>query len=700
MSSQFRFNHGEVIIKPARLMEQSTKPKLVFIIGIWALICIAYSSSLNASWHLDDYQIIVRNDKLHLSHLDFDSLAGTFFAGISDKLYRPVSMLSFALNWYIHGADLLGYHIVNIATHCMNALLLYLVALSLLRTPRLAGIHEDTDTHWIALIAALLWALNPVQTQAVTYIVQRMASLAALFYLTGVYLFLRYKRAASNRSRFAWGLAIGASYLLAILSKENAVLFPIGIFLIQATFFPAAESQPTDLRRTRVSLMLALFIAGVAIVVFVLEYGSPLSFIDTLYANRPFTASQRLLTEPRVLLFYLSLLVFPAPWRLSLSHDVGVSTSLFHPWTTLPAMVALLVMVGLGLYYLRKKPLGSFACLFFFLNHVVESTILPLELIFEHRNYLPSLFLFLPLASVGVQIKRHLSLSINHGRHMIIGGSCLLIGVFINWTFARNLIWHSEKSLWEYEMLKNPGLARPYHNLAWSFYQARGDYDEALALYQKALTLKSQSTFEFASTLNNVGRILYLKHDYERALDYFERSINAHPQRTLAEYQIVMSLIQLDRWQEALERVNSALRTNETDPFHLKIKGIVLSRLGDNSGAIDFLMRSLEQYPQAEDTRLHLSIMLSRNGRFDEAVGLLAGGSRTSAVMPIELMALAEIEKLKGNRHDSDAHINRLVQHQGIEKYREMLLSWQNDNLALDIDYQYYLTRADPREFP
>ena len=681
-------------------MEQSAKPKLVFILTMWALICIAYSSGLNTSWHLDDYQIIVRNDKLHLSHLDFDSLTGTFFAGISDKLYRPVPMLSFALNWYIHGANLLGYHLVNIVIHCLNALLLYLVVLNLLRSPRLAGDYDDVEINWIALLAALIWALNPVQTQAVTYIVQRMASLAALFYLTGIYLFLRYKHAASNWSRLAWGGAIAASYLLAILSKENAALFPVGLLLIQAIFYPAADPQPTPRQRRLAFLMLALVIAGLAIVVFVLEYGNPLSFIDKLYDSRPYNASQRLMTEPRVMLFYMSLLVFPAPWRLSLSHDFALSTSLFAPWTTLPAMLTLFVMVGMGLYYLRKKPLAAFACLFFFLNHVVESTILPLEISFEHRNYLPALFFFLPLAHVVVRIRRHPLFPRFYGRHLIVGCSCLLIGLFVNWTFARNLIWHSEKSLWEDEMLKNPGLARPYHNLAWSYYQARGDYDEAMALYQKAMVLKSQSASEFASTLNNVGRILYLKGDYEKSLFYFEKSINAHPQRTIAEYQIVMSLIQLSRWQDALERVNSALRINEMDPFYLKMKGLVLSRMGDDGGATHFLKRSLELYPQAEDTLLHLSIILSRNGHFDEASSLLAGGNSTSSVTPLVLLALAEIEKRKGNRHASDAQIIRLVQHIGIEKYREMLLSWQNDNLAPNIDYQYYLTRADPLEYP
>ncbi len=165
------------------------KKTLATIAGLWVLVWLAYSGSLTASWHLDDIPSIVRNPKLHLTQLTPDALVGTFFAGTSGKIYRPVPMASFAVNWYLGGANVIGYRAVNIAIHCINGMLVFLILVQLLQAPRLSGAYTRSEIHWAALLAALLWALNPVQTQAITYIVQRMAAMAGLFYLIGIYLF-------------------------------------------------------------------------------------------------------------------------------------------------------------------------------------------------------------------------------------------------------------------------------------------------------------------------------------------------------------------------------------------------------------------------------------------------------------------------------------------------------------------------------
>jgi tetratricopeptide (TPR) repeat protein len=436
---------------------------------------------------------------------------------------------------------------------------------------------------------------------------------------------------------------------------------------------------------------LTLLMVTIGLLGIYIEYGDPLAFIDMLYANRPFTAIQRLLTQPRVVLYYLSLLFFPVPWRLSVSHDIAVSTSLLSPLTTLPAIVAVIAIIGLCIAYHKKKPLICFAGLFFFLNHAVESTLLPLELVFEHRNYLPSFFLFLPLVHGVVRLTRDSLFSQKYGRYVVVGSSCIAIGLLGNWTFARNLVWLTEKSLWEDEISKHPQLSRPHHNLAWAHHQPRGEYVKALDLYKKALSLKSHSRFETASTLNNLGRILYLKGDYEQALTYLEQAIKALPQRRLAEYQIVMSLIQLDRWQEAQKQIDTALRHNPEEPFFLKLKGILLSLKDDEKGAAAWLRMSLKYNPYAIDARAHLSLVLSRMGLYEEAVEVVSGSPANEIGDPLILMALCEIEKHNGNRSRSDEYLNRLIGHQGVENVTNMLLSWRKDKLSLAIDYDHYL---------
>ena len=116
----------------------------------------------------------------------------------------------------------------------------------------------------------------------------------------------------------------------------------------------------------------------------------------------PFTMTERLLTEMRVLVYYMSQLFYPVPTRLSIDHDIVISTSLIHPWTTLPAGLFLIALTITGVVVLEKHPLIGFSILFFLINHVIESSIIPLELIFEHRNYLPSFFMFVPVA-LGLQ---------------------------------------------------------------------------------------------------------------------------------------------------------------------------------------------------------------------------------------------------------------------------------------------------------
>lgn len=676
-------------------MNISFKRKLAAFIGIWLLIGIGYSSSFTASWHLDDFPNIVRNGRIHLSQLDYDSVVHTFFASASGTFYRPVPMVSFALNWYCSGAGVFGYHLVNIFIHCINGFLLYLVVLRLLQAPRLSSCYNNSEIHWIAFIVSVMWALNPIQTQAITYIVQRMASMAALFYMAGIYLYLRYKNAASMGLKGVFFVACAVSYSLSVLSKENAILFPFSVILIETIFY--ASIEPRHKKRKvligTISLFLCTLILGFAF--FAFEYGNPLHFIEKLYSNRPFTALQRLLTAPRILLFYPSLFIFPTPSRLSLCHDIKVSTSLLEPWTTLPSILFVLAIVGLCIAYYRKKPLISFAIIFYFLNHVVESTILPLELVFEHRNYLPSFFLYLPVAHYIVQIYRRPFFPEKYSRYLTVAAVCLCVGLFCNWTFARNLAWLSEKSLWEDEISKNSQLARPYHNLAWGYYQARGQYEEAMALYRKALTLKAHSSFEIALTLNNMGRIYYLMGEFDYALRFFEKSISEYPGIMITEYQVATTLIQLGRWEEALEKIDETLMISESHPAFLKLKGIALSKIGEDDRAASFFYRCLEQNPNAIDTHAHLSIVLSRMGRFDEAISLFAGHDVVETMNPLMVVTLSEIEKLNGNITMSDKYFNQFIQHQGVEKSREMLLSWKKDHLSVGIDYDHFLEQIN-----
>ena len=216
-----------------------------------------------------------------------------------------------------------------------------------------------------------------------------------MFYILSLYCFIKARLEPLKKYRRIFFLCCGLSFLLGIGSKENAVTLPIALGLIEVLFF-----QDLNDRRARKICFGGLIAGAILIFVsgaFIFFNGNPVSLLKGS-SFRLFSPIDRLMTEPRVVVFYLSQIFYPIISRYSIEHDIVVSTSLFEPWTTLPGIILVFSLIGIGLSQMRKRPILSFAILFFFLNHLIESSIIPLELVFEHRNYLPSLFLFLPVA--------------------------------------------------------------------------------------------------------------------------------------------------------------------------------------------------------------------------------------------------------------------------------------------------------------
>ncbi|MFH1102916.1 MAG: hypothetical protein V1714_04030, partial [Pseudomonadota bacterium] len=377
------------------VLKKICQGNIVIFSGV--LILLLYINSLNNSWHLDDEPNILKNTPLHITDLFPETLAKTFYAHpeTPGKFYRPIPCLTFALNWFFHQERVVGYHIINIILHLMIAILLYYTCRQLLQTPLMSdrSALPISDT---ALLASILWAVNPMQTQAVTYIVQRMAQLGAFFYLAGIFFYIKARLSNNTSISISYAICCMLGFIVALGCKENTATFPLAILLVEIIFFsPVIRFFPRS-TKYRLALIVGLFVAALFFFIIFQNY-----FYSLLqgYEKRTFTLTQRLLTQPRILLFHLSQLFYPVTSRLSVEHDVILSNSLFKPWTTLPAILFCILMIVWAAYQVRKKPLLSFGILFFFTAHLIESTILPLELIFEHRNYLPSLFLFLPAAA-------------------------------------------------------------------------------------------------------------------------------------------------------------------------------------------------------------------------------------------------------------------------------------------------------------
>jgi protein O-mannosyl-transferase len=363
-------------------------------ISLFIFLLIIYSNSFYGDWHFDDFFNIVSNPHIQFNDFSWNNIKNCMYGLAQERPSRPLSYLSFAVNYFFEGTNVFGYHVVNFSIHYLAAIFLFLFLYNTLQLPLLKDKYNNT-AYPVALLSALFWAINPVWVTSVTYIVQRMASLAGLFYIMSMYFYLKGRTTDKfNSSVFFFILCI-LTGLASVLSKENAAMLPVSIFLYDLLLVRGAGKDS-------IKKYLKIFFLPAAIIIIAAFIYVDLSAIFDDYKMRDFTPVQRMLTEPRVILFYLSLLFFPVNSRLTLLYDIDVSRSLLHPWTTMPAILLILAALGFAVYLAKKRPLFSFCIIFYFLNHLIEGSFLNLELIFEHRNYIPAMFLFLPAAQLGI----------------------------------------------------------------------------------------------------------------------------------------------------------------------------------------------------------------------------------------------------------------------------------------------------------
>ena len=584
--------------------------------GILAvLVVLIYSNSFQASWHFDDYENVVSNPRVQIKDLQPSTIYLTFFASPEGKRkpFRSLAYLSFALNAYFGGKDVSGYHAVNIAVHVATAFLLFLTVMKLFETPKLVG-RSNNNAFFIALLTAALWAVNPIQTQAVTYIVQRMTSMAAMFYILGLYCYIVARLSPAPKIRISLIIGCGCCYFLAIMCKENAALLPLSLLLVEFIFF-------RDCRDPREIRLLILLLAAGAVAVIALgavAFGNPFGFLNG-YPNRTFTPLQRLLTETRVLVHYLSQIFYPVPTRLSVYHDVAVSKSLLHPWTTLPSLLIILLLIGLGLKWMTTRPLLSFAVLFFFVNHLIESTVIGLELVFEHRNYLPSLFIFMPVAAGVDRLVRHYGSSNILMQRILVSGVVLLIVGFGTGTFIRNQAWANEKMLWEDTLEKAPNSIRAHHELAYQYFEKNGNYEAALFLYHRGLNLSGQNVYEKTLSLNNIASIHFTRGEYVKAEGYWKEAIASYPKYKQAYYRLALTQTRMGEWNKAAETLAAIIDREPFDPNCLRLNGIILLRESKPEVAIGYFRKCIKVNPQDWQSLMYLGVAFSMTGHAERA---------------------------------------------------------------------------------
>jgi tetratricopeptide (TPR) repeat protein len=584
----------------------------VALLVIAAATVLAYSSTFDASFHLDDFPAIVRNATLR----DPSRLWPPYGN-------RDLGVLSFALNYGIGGLEPFGYHLANLAIHVGNALLVWWLAALTLRTPvlRRMDVGPLVRRH-LPFVAGLLFAVHPIQTQAVTYIVQRFASLATLFYLLSVCLYARSmlsldeERPSIVRAASLYGLSL-VSAVAAMRTKEISFTLPLAAAVHAWLFF-----RPRPRR-----FLLLVPLAAIALLVPLGLVGSVERIGDAFASGFDLPAetediprSVYLWTESRVVVTYLRLLVLPI--HQNLDYDYRLSRSLADREVLLAFALLVAVAAVSALVLVRSRRanraegvLFFFGVAWFFVALSVESSFIPIrDVIFEHRVYLPSAGALIALATALLWSLERLRLRASPAIQ-VAGVLAITAGPLGAATFARNAVWKDDVTLWRDVVAKSPEKARGHVNLGVA-YQAAGRWDEA----RSELLLATRLDPADAEAHDALGAVHQLSGTLDDAIREHREAIRLDPGLAVAHANLAKAYQAKGLLDDAIREHREAI---ELDPssadahYNLGLAYDVRNQLED---AIREYREAIRLAPELARAHANLGAAYHQLGRLDEAL--------------------------------------------------------------------------------
>lgn len=435
---------------------------------------LAYLPGLNGPFIFDDTAHVEKNPQVHINDLTPASLTqawnSSFQSGIGA---RPLAQLSFGINHALAGLSAWHFKAVNLGIHLLTGLGVFMLAWLLTNVATLSSDRTAPPPAWVALLTTALWLLHPINLTPVLYVVQRMTSLATVFVVIGLSLHVLGRiRMAKGQTAGFW-IALAGLPIAGVggLAKESAALYPLLVLALEWTLL-------RDLRASGRRLLLSI-VSGLPLLLGATYLATHLGMVS--YATREFTMEERLLTEARVLWRYVQMVLLPTPSSLGFYHDdIPLSAGLFRPWTTFFAISGWLALFGGALAFAKRWPVASAAVLFFLAGHALESTIFPLEIAFEHRNYLPTIA---PLFAVAWW----LCLAASPRERLwkaVLGGFAVVALAAV--THLRAWEWSNEQSLVVAEVRHHPESARANFRVAQLLMDRIGRNGDPAQMYRAA----------------------------------------------------------------------------------------------------------------------------------------------------------------------------------------------------------------------
>ncbi len=606
----------------------------------------AYSNTFENPFIFDDHSAILANRTIRSLWPIWQTLAPPQGAKGVTVSGRPLLNLSFALNYAISGVQVWSYHLTNLAIHVFAALLLFGILRRTFLLPRWPEGWAAAATR-LALTGALLWAVHPLQTESVTYIVQRAESLVGLFYLLTLYSVIR---GATSDSPGPWNCAAVMACLLGTFSKEVMVTAPVVVLLYDRTFLSGSFRHALAVRR-RLYLGLAATWSAAVIVM----------FLSGFYENTPtlmakdFTRWSYLMTQPGVLLRYLRLAFCPT----GLCFDYA-----WPPARTLgeivPAGLLMAGLLGLTGWMLLKREPGGFLSASFFLILAPTSTIFVLDAACERRMYLPLAAVAAGVVAGGYRLGRRWVdrgvVSLRAARITCTILVALAVSTLAALTFHRNRAYHDAVSIWEDVVLKMPGNARAHVDLGTALFAA-GRTEDAIAHFRQAIKLRPN----FVEAHNNLGLALATRGQIEEAIVEYRQALALDARDAGAHINLGNALAKLKRDNQAIAEFHRAIKCNRDYAEAYVALGVVLANRGQEVEAVAQYRQALSLDPEHAMAHYNLGNALRKLNRLDEAIDEYRAALRINPRLAEAQYGLAATLSTRGRSADAILEYQKVV---------------------------------------
>lgn len=570
------------------------------IVGLGLIILILtgvlYANTLNAGFFFDDNRSIVYNHDIR----SLDLLLPNWFR----LHYRFISRLTFFLNYQIGELNTFSYHVTNVIIHSLSALTVYGIALVLIANPfvnrpvnQSGNAHQNRRHLQVAFFVAALFAVHPVQTQAVSYLAQRDASLAGMFYFLSL---LFYLLSVRNRS---WRLKVVSwmSFVLGLYSKMIVITLPIVILACAICFEEHQKARVWSLLKRAGPYL--LIVGGMLTLYYALSGQAAVILKPERHVSH--SRSEYFLTQFGVLCTYLRLMFLP--YGQTLDYDYPIQSNLMGVSVLMPLMM--LVLIGIFMVKLFKKNrLLCFSIAWFFITISIESSIIPLsDVINEHRLYIPMM---------------GFCLFVGWGFYLLMGRQfqlyrILMVGILIACsllTYRRNQLWASEPLFWQDVIAKAPAKVRPVINLA-NYYEDQGNCEEAIRYALKAVEMDPG----VAQTYDILGLCHAKMGNRQKAVTYFNKAIAVNKEYVKAYNNLAVVYDQMNNLKSEIEILKQAIRIKpDYHAAHANL-GIAYGKSGKYKEAVQSLEKAIQLNPADKKSLFNLGVVYSKLGDFNNA---------------------------------------------------------------------------------